>query len=257
MLMLNANYSDSFFDRLTCVSDYIPWKKLERKTSTNPETEKPCCLLAVYSFPAEKEWQAILKGQKFVRKKAEAVALSFPLMPILPGSKLLPEVTRLQPLVCFYKLCLFHLKYIHSCLITSVSLNSSVEMDKGDRFSKTFYGPVLWQNTEAVPAISWYSYIWHCVEEGEKGKFILKRKKKEIKKKEAREFSAPWIKSLFSEILSRKCCRVWKLRCLILFSVIPICMMQFSGQTSLTWASSRAGSGQCVLECCWTQRNKH
>lgn len=88
-------------------------------------------------------------------------------------------------------------------------------------------------------------------------KYIFKRKKKEIKKKEAREFSAPWIKSLFSAILSRKCCIVWKLRCLILFSVIPICMMQFSGQTRLTWASSRAGSGQSVLECCWTQRNKH
>lgn len=32
-------------------------------------------------------------------------------------------------------------------------------MDKGDRFSIKFYGPVLWQNTEAVPAIPWYSYI--------------------------------------------------------------------------------------------------
>jgi len=42
--------------------------------------------------------------------------------------------------------------------------------------------------------------------------------------------------------------------CVILFSVIPICMMQFSGQTRLTWASSWAESGQSVLECCWTQR---
>lgn len=108
MLMLNANYNDSFFDRLMYVSDYSPWKKLERKTSSNPETEKPCCLLAVYSFPAEKEWQAILKGQKVVRKKQKLWHCPFHwlkghrLMPILPGSKLLPEVTRLQPSVCCY-----------------------------------------------------------------------------------------------------------------------------------------------------------
>lgn len=165
--MMNANYSDSFFDRLMYISDYVPSKKLERKTSSNPETEKQCCLLAVYSFPAEKEWQVILKGQKVDRKKKQKLwHCSFHwlkghrLMPILPASKFLPVVARLQPFVCCYKFCLLHLKYIHSCLITSVSLNSSVEMDRGDRFSIKVYGPVLWQNTEAVPAvILWYSYI--------------------------------------------------------------------------------------------------
>lgn len=67
---MNANYSDSFFDRLMYISDYVPRKKLERKTSSNPETEKQCCLLAVYSFPAEKEWQVILKGKKVDRPKS-------------------------------------------------------------------------------------------------------------------------------------------------------------------------------------------
>lgn len=74
-------------------------------------------------------------------------------MPVLPGSKLLPVVARLQPLVCCYKLCLFHLEHIHSSLITSVSLNSSVEMDKGGRFSIKVNGHILWQNTEAVQAV--------------------------------------------------------------------------------------------------------
>lgn len=74
--MLNANYGDSLFDRLMYISDYVPGKNLERKTCSNPETEKPCyaCFLcsetekpckqltSVYSFPAEKEWQVILKG---------------------------------------------------------------------------------------------------------------------------------------------------------------------------------------------------
>lgn len=56
-------------------------------------------------------------------------------VPILPGSKLLLVVASLQPLVCCHKLCLFHHKYIHSCLITSAFSNSCVEMDKGGTFS--------------------------------------------------------------------------------------------------------------------------
>lgn len=160
-----------------CVSDYVPWKKLERKRSSNLETQKPCCPLDVYSFLAEKGWQVILKGQRVFGKKAETVACPFHwlkghrIMPVHPGSKLLPAVARLQPLVCCYKLCLCHLKYFHSCLITSVSLNSSVEMGRGGRFSIKVYRLVLWQNTEAVPAvIPWYSYIWHSMEEEEKRK---------------------------------------------------------------------------------------
>lgn len=119
-------------------------------------------------------------------------------------------------------------------------------------FSIKVYGCALLQTTGAaawccVPAVMpWDGYIRHLREE---------EKKKKLKE-EAREFSELRMETLFSAILPLRCCRVQMLWCLILFSVIPICMMQFSGQTSLTWASSRAGSGQSVLECWWTQRSE-
>lgn len=74
--MLPASYNDSFFNKLKYVSNYVPGKELERKRSSNLQTQKPCCLLAVYCFLREKGW----KVQEDGMEKAGALALPFPLV---------------------------------------------------------------------------------------------------------------------------------------------------------------------------------